>query len=55
MHAVVHGERTLTDLDFARLTKLLSRELAPTLADVLASAEAMKSHTVGADVWDFSR
>lgn len=50
MHAVVHGERTLTDLDFARLTKLLSRQLPPTLADLLASAEVMKSRAVNADV-----
>lgn len=27
MHATIHGERTLTDLDFARLSKLLGREL----------------------------
>jgi regulator of nucleoside diphosphate kinase len=50
MHAVVHGERALTDLEFARLTKLLSRQLPPTLADVLANAEVMKSRAVGADV-----
>ena len=50
MHAVVHGERTLTDVDFARLTKLLSQQLPPTLADLLASAEVMKSRAVDADV-----
>ena len=50
MHAVVHGERTLTDLDFARLTKLLSQQLPPTLADLLASAEVMKSRAVNHDV-----
>ena len=50
MHAVVHGERTLTDLDFARLTKLLSQQLPPTLADLLAGAEVMKSRAVDADV-----
>ena len=50
MHAVVHGERTLTDLDFARLTKLLVRQLPLTLADVLSSAEVMKSRAVDADV-----
>ena len=50
MHAVVHGERTLTDLDFARLTKLLSQQLPPTLADLLAGAEVMKSRAVNADV-----
>ena len=50
MHTVVHGERTLTDLDFARLTKLLSRQLPPTLADLLANAEVMKSRAVDIDV-----
>lgn len=50
MHAIVHGERTLTDLDFARLTKLLSQQLPPTLADLLASAEVMRSRAVDADV-----
>ena len=50
MHAIVHGERTLTDLDFARLTKLLSQQLPPTLADLLASAEVMKSRAVNHDV-----
>ena len=50
MHAMVHGERTLTDLDFARLTKLLSQQLPPTLADLLAGAEVMKSRAVNADV-----
>lgn len=50
MHAVVHGERTLTDLDFARLTKLLNQQLPPTLADLLASAEVMKSRAVNHDV-----
>jgi len=50
MHAVVHGERTLTDLDFARLTKLLSQQLPPTLADLLAGAEVIKSRAVNADV-----
>jgi regulator of nucleoside diphosphate kinase len=50
MHAIVHGERTLTDLDFARLRKLLSQQLPPTLADLLASAEVMRSRAVDADV-----
>ena len=50
MHAIVHGERTLTDLDFARLTRLLSQQLPPTLADLLAGAEVMKSRAVNADV-----
>jgi regulator of nucleoside diphosphate kinase len=50
MHAVVHGERTLTDLDFGRLTKLLGRELPPPLADLLAVAEVTSSRAVDPDV-----
>ncbi|MET1083883.1 MAG: GreA/GreB family elongation factor [Burkholderiales bacterium] len=50
MHAVVHGERTLTDLDFARLTKLSSRQVPPTLADLLSGAEVMNSRAVDIDV-----
>ena len=50
MHGVVHGERTLTDLDFARLTKLPGQRLAPTLTNLLANAEVMKSRAVDADV-----
>lgn len=50
MHAVVHGERTLTDLDFARLTKLVNRQLPPPLADLLASAEVTSSRAVPADI-----
>lgn len=50
MHAVVHGERTLTELDFARLTKLLGQQLPPPLADLLASAEVTNSRAVAADL-----
>ncbi len=52
MHATIHGERTLTDLDFARLSKLLpGRALLPAhLADLLASAEVMSSRAVPRDV-----
>ena len=50
MQAVVHGERTLTDLDFARLTKLVSRQLPPPLTDLLACAEVTSSRAVPADV-----
>lgn len=50
MHAVVHGERTLTDIDFGRLTRLLRGELPPPLADLLAVAEVMSSRAVDADV-----
>ena len=50
MHAVVHGERTLSDLDFARLTKLLNRQLPPPLADLLASAEVTSSRAIPEDI-----
>ncbi|MBW8715118.1 MAG: transcription elongation factor GreAB, partial [Variovorax paradoxus] len=33
MHATIHGERTLTELDFARLNKLPRLNLPPSLAD----------------------
>lgn len=49
MHATIHGERTLTELDFARLTKLLGRQ--PTsLADLLACAEVTSSRAVPGNV-----
>jgi regulator of nucleoside diphosphate kinase len=50
MHAIGHGERTLTDLDFSRLSKLPSQQLPPTLADLLACAEVTSSRAVNADV-----
>ena len=50
MHAIGHGERTLTDLDFSRLSKLPSQQLPPTLADLLACAEVTSSRAVNSDV-----
>ncbi len=50
MPAVVHGERTLTDLDFSRLSKLVGLPLSPFLADLLATAEVTSSRAVRADV-----
>ncbi|MBU0747794.1 MAG: GreA/GreB family elongation factor [Gammaproteobacteria bacterium] len=47
---VVHGERTLTDLDYSRLTKLVNRQVPPVLDDLLANAEVTSSRTVQADV-----
>jgi regulator of nucleoside diphosphate kinase len=49
MHATIHGERTLTELDFARLSKLVGHDMSP-LADLLATAEVTGSSDVGADV-----
>jgi regulator of nucleoside diphosphate kinase len=50
MHAAILGERTLTELDFIRLGKLLGRELPPTLSDLLASADVTSSQAVPSDV-----
>jgi regulator of nucleoside diphosphate kinase len=50
MHAVVHGERMLTDLDFSRLSKLAARLLPPFLENLLANAEVTSSRAVHADV-----
>jgi regulator of nucleoside diphosphate kinase len=50
MHATIHGERTLTDLDFARLSKLLGHHQPPSLADLLAAAEVTASRAVPADI-----
>ncbi len=50
MHAVVHGERTLTDLDHARLTKLLSQQLSSSLADVLESVDITSARAAPADL-----
>ncbi|MDT0138281.1 GreA/GreB family elongation factor [Acidovorax sp. PRC11] len=57
MHAAVqvqvqvHGERVLTDLDFARLSRLAGQQPAPpSLADLLENADVTSSRTVEADV-----
>ncbi|WCM87930.1 GreA/GreB family elongation factor [Acidovorax sp. NCPPB 3576] len=50
MHATIHGERTLTDLDFARLSKLPGHVRPPSLAQLLASAEVTGSRAVPSDV-----
>lgn len=47
---VVHGERTLTDLDHSRLTKLAGHRPPPVLDDLLAQADITSSRTVRADV-----
>jgi regulator of nucleoside diphosphate kinase len=47
---MVHGERTLTDLDFARLTKLLSQQRPAHLADWLESAEVTASRAAPGDL-----
>ena len=50
MHATVHGERTLTQLDFARLSKLPGGQQLPGLTDLLTSAELTNSRDVRGDL-----
>lgn len=50
MHAVVQGERTLTDLDFSRLSSLASRHPSPALASLLANADVTPSRAIPAGV-----
>jgi len=50
MHASFHGERTLTELDFARLSKLPGSQLSPGLTELLASAELTSPRAVPPDV-----
>ena len=47
---VVHGERTLTDLDHSRLIRLAGHRLPPVLDHLLAQADITSSRTVRADV-----
>lgn len=50
MHAVVHSERTLTDLDFARLTKLLREQFPSAFSEMLESMELTSPCDIPADV-----
>lgn len=50
MHAVVHGERTLTEIDYARLTKVLSQQRPGHLADWFESVEVTNSLTAPPDL-----
>jgi regulator of nucleoside diphosphate kinase len=50
MHAMVHGERTLTEIDYARLSKLLSQQRPGHLADWFEGAEVTNSLTAPADL-----
>lgn len=50
MHATILGERTLTERDFARLSKLLDGHLPPALANILGSAEVLRSREIPADI-----
>ena len=48
MHATIHGERTLTELDFARLAKL--KDGHALLAQLLDATDVIPSREVPADV-----
>lgn len=50
MQATIHGERTLTDHDFVRLSRLLDGQLPPGLADLIGSAEVLPSRDLPADI-----
>ena len=50
VNVVAHGERTLTDLDYSRLTKLVGHQPSPVLDNLLANADITSSRTVQADV-----
>lgn len=53
MHTVVHGERTLTDIDYARLSKLLNQQRPghpAGLVDWLESAEVTSSRAAPGDL-----
>jgi len=46
MHKPLHGERLLTELDFARLNKLRGGKLPPELIDALDSLDLVPSREV---------
>lgn len=53
MHAAttpLHGERTLTDLDHQRLSKLLGRDTSPALEELLAASDVVGAREVPPDV-----
>lgn len=50
MLATIHGERTLTELDFVRLGKLASQQLPPALAELLDAADVLPSREIPKDI-----
>lgn len=50
MLATIHGERTLTELDFVRLEKLTTHALPAALAELLDAADVLPSRDVPADI-----
>ncbi|RYF54330.1 MAG: transcription elongation factor GreAB [Comamonadaceae bacterium] len=50
MHVVVHAERKLTDLDFARLTKLADEQLPLAFSEMLDVVEVVPRHDIPTDL-----
>jgi regulator of nucleoside diphosphate kinase len=50
MLAIIHGERTLTELDFVRLGKLPGQQLPPALTELLDAADVLPSREVPSDI-----
>lgn len=50
MLATIHGERTLTELDFVRLEKLTAQALPAALAELLDAADVLPSREMPPDV-----
>jgi len=50
MLATIHGERTLTELDFVRLQKLTGNHPPAALADLLDMADVLPSREVPANI-----
>ena len=50
MLATIHGERTLTELDFVRLGKLQDQQLPPALTELLDAADVLPSREVPPDI-----
>lgn len=50
MLATIHGERTLTELDFVRLEKLADHQPPPALAELLDAADVLPSREIPSDL-----
>lgn len=46
MHATIHGERKLTELDHARLTKLLDEKAHPGLEELLDNTDVVQARDI---------
>lgn len=50
MLSTVHGERTLTELDYVRLSKFADTPLPPALVDLLDTADILPSREMPSDI-----